>query len=75
MNVLIRDVPDDVHAELQRRAGAAGQSLQQFLVGELERLARQPTLADVIDRIERRSGGRIGFQRAVELLDEERHER
>jgi plasmid stability protein len=30
-NVLIRDVPDDVHAELQRRAEDAGQSLQQYL--------------------------------------------
>ncbi|MGM0618264.1 MAG: FitA-like ribbon-helix-helix domain-containing protein [Actinomycetota bacterium] len=26
-NVLVRDLPDEVHAELQRRAEARGQSL------------------------------------------------
>ena len=38
-NVLVRDLPDDVHAGLQRRAAAAGQSLQQYLTAELTRLA------------------------------------
>jgi plasmid stability protein len=28
-NVLVRDLPDDVHTDLQRRAEEAGQSLQQ----------------------------------------------
>jgi plasmid stability protein len=29
--IQIRDIPDDVHAELQRQARAAGQSLQAFM--------------------------------------------
>jgi len=37
-NVLIRDLPADVHANLQRRAEAAGQSLQQYLTKELSRM-------------------------------------
>jgi len=37
---------------LQRHAAQRGQSLQQYLAGELERLAERPSLQDVIDRIE-----------------------
>ena len=71
-NVLIRDLPDDVHASLQRRAAAAGQSLQQYLTDELARVAKSPTLAEVIERIEQRSGGRVGFDAAVADLQSER---
>jgi plasmid stability protein len=71
-NVLVRDVPDEIHAELQRRAEAAGQSLQQFLAGELTRLATTPTMSDVLERISRRRGGSIGFDTAVRDLDDER---
>ena len=71
-NVLVRDIPDDVHANLQRRAEAAGKSLQQYLTGELTRLASTPTLDDVLERIGRRRGGKLGFDTAVQHLDEER---
>jgi plasmid stability protein len=74
-NVLVRDLPDDVHASLQRRAQSAGQSLQQYLATELTRLALMPTMDDVLSRISRRSGGRVGIERAVADLDEERGER
>jgi antitoxin FitA len=57
-NVLIRDLPADIHASLQRRAEAAGQSLQQYLTNELSRVAQAPTLTDVLERIAERSGGR-----------------
>jgi hypothetical protein len=71
MNVLVRDIPDDVHAELQRRAERRGQSLQQYLAGELRRLAQRPSIDDVLDRIERRRGGSVGIaQAAAELVDE-----
>jgi plasmid stability protein len=71
-NVLVRDLPDEIHAGLQRRAEAAGQSLQQFLAGELTRLATTPTMSDVLERISRRRGGSIGFDTAVRDLDDER---
>jgi len=71
-NVLVRDVPDDVHAALQRRAEARGQSLQQYLAGELGRLAARPSVDDVLDRIGRRRGGRVGLGRAAEELAAER---
>jgi len=71
-NVLVRDLPDEVHAGLQRRAEAAGQSLQQFLSAELTRLASAPSMDEVLARISRRRGGRVGFDQAVADLDEER---
>jgi hypothetical protein len=74
-NVLVRDVPEKVHAELQRRADAAGQSLQQYLNAELTRIAGTPTMADVLKRISRRRGGQVGLQTAVADIDEERSRR
>ncbi len=74
-NVLIRNLPDDVHASLQRRAASAGMSLQQYLSSELAHLARTPTMDEVLDRIRTRSGGRVGLQTAVDDLREEREAR
>lgn len=71
-NVLVRDVPDDVHAALVARAERRGQSLQQFLAGELRRLAERPGLEEVLDRIDRREGGRVGLAQAVQDLAEDR---
>jgi len=71
-NVLVRDLPDDVHTSLQRRAEAAGQSLQQYLATELTRLATAPTMSDVLTRISRRRGGRVGFDAAASDVHAER---
>lgn len=71
-NVLVRDVPEDVHTALQRRAEQRGQSLQQYLAGELRRLAERPSVDEVLDRIERHSGGRVGLQQASDDLAQER---
>jgi plasmid stability protein len=71
-NVLVRDIPEDVHAALQRRAERRGQSLQQYLSGELRRLADRPSLEEVLDRVDRRQGGRVGLAQAVRDLAEDR---
>ena len=64
-NVLVRDVPESVHARLQARAEERGQSLQQFLAAELRRLAERPSLDEVLARIATRKGGRVGLDQAV----------
>ena len=71
-NVLVRDIPEDVHSALQRRAEQRGQSLQQYLSGELKRLAGKPTVDEILDRIEHRRGGRVGLGQAVEDIADER---
>jgi antitoxin FitA len=70
--VLVRDIPEDIHAALQRRAERHGQSLQQYLAAELRRLAERPSIDEVLDRIDRQRGGRVGFRQAVEDLAEDR---
>jgi hypothetical protein len=74
-NLLVRDVPDDVHAGLQRRAERRGQSLQQFLISELRGLAERPAVDEVLGRIERRRGGRVGLAQAADDLAEGRARR
>lgn len=49
-----------------------GQSLQQYLSGELRRLAERPGLEEVLDRVGRRQGGRVGLAQAAEDLAEDR---
>jgi plasmid stability protein len=71
-NLLVRDLPDDVHAALQRRAKRDGQSLQRYVTRELTRIAQRPSLGEVLDRIERRAGGTIGLAEALDDLAEER---
>jgi len=71
-NVLVRDLPEAVHAKLQQRAEQRGQSLQQYLSAELRRLAERPTLGEVLQRISRHKGGRVGLEQAVADLADER---
>jgi len=75
VNILIRNVPAETHAELRHRAEREGRSLQQYLVSELKRLARRPTLEDVINRVETLAGGRVGARQSVEDLAEGRRSR
>jgi hypothetical protein len=74
-NVLVRDLTEETHRELVRRAEERGQSLQQYLAAELTRLAVSPTLDDVLRRIDTRRGGRVGLDQAVADLGEERSSR
>lgn len=74
-NVTIRHLPESVHRRLVRRAEAAGKSLQRYLTEELTRLTSTPTLQDVLARIERRKGGRVGFEEALGDLKDERSRR
>ncbi|MCZ7631333.1 MAG: hypothetical protein M5U19_20795 [Microthrixaceae bacterium] len=74
-NLLVRDIPDEVHAVLQRRARKRGQSLQQYLAAELTSLASQPSVEELFDRIGRRRGGRVGLRTAVDDLDAGRADR
>jgi plasmid stability protein len=71
-SLLVRDLPDDVHAALQQRAKREGQSLQQYVTRELTRIAHRPSLGEVLDRIERRAGGTVGLAEALDDLAGER---
>jgi antitoxin FitA len=53
--IQIRDVPEPVRDELARKAAAAGQSMQSYLLGELTRLAERPTMAEIVRRAQARA--------------------
>jgi plasmid stability protein len=53
----IRNVPDRVHRTLRTRAAAAGVSLSDYALGELERVAERPPVADLLTRARARAGG------------------
>lgn len=55
--IQVRNVPDEVHVVLRSRAAAAGMSLSDFVLDQLERVAAFPPLADVLARAGARSGG------------------
>lgn len=74
-NLLVRDLPDSVHRELQRRAAARGQSLQQYLTVELARLAARPSVEELFERIDRRRSGSVGLAQAVADLTDSRSTR
>jgi antitoxin FitA len=71
-NVLIRDLPEETHRELLRKAEEHGQSLQQYLTSELTRLATSPTLDEVLRRVDGRRGGRVGLEQAAADIAAER---
>ncbi|MGH9300434.1 MAG: FitA-like ribbon-helix-helix domain-containing protein [Acidimicrobiales bacterium] len=71
-SVQIKGVPEDVHAELRRRAANAGKSLQEYLLGRLVDEVRRPNLDDLLARAGERSGGRVSFRFASEAIREDR---
>jgi antitoxin FitA len=52
--VQIRNVPDALHRTLRDRAADAGQTLSDYLLTELERLAARPTRDQMLARLHSR---------------------
>lgn len=75
VQVTIRGVPDEVRNELAARAAMQRQSMQEFLLGELERIASRPTigawLQGVRDRKEM-SGTRVPASAILRERDADR---
>jgi plasmid stability protein len=71
-SVQIKNVPPDVHGVLRRRAAKAGQSLQEYLLSYLTDEARRPTLDELFQDREERSGGSLSFESAVKMVREDR---
>jgi antitoxin FitA len=74
-SVQIKDVPEETHAVLRRRAAAANQSLQEYLRSRLIEEARHPTLDEVLDRASGRAGGSVPLRDAAKVVrgDRDRH--
>jgi plasmid stability protein len=70
----VRNVPEDVHAELRRRAQAAGVSLSEYVLRELERVAARPPIEEVLARSASRRLD-ISMADVVETIRADRPER
>ena len=55
--IQIRNVPDEVHRALRTQAAAAGRSLSDYLLEQVEDVAARPTNAEIFRRAGERSGG------------------
>ena len=55
--IQIRNVPDDVHAELRIRAARSGLSLSDYALAQLERTTEKPPISEVLERASKRPGG------------------
>jgi len=74
-SVQIKDVPEETHATLRRRAADAHQSLQEYLRARLIEEASRPTLDEVLDRAGGRAGGSVTLKTAVRSVRGDRDRR
>jgi plasmid stability protein len=74
-NIQIRNVPDEVLADLKRKAAGEGLSLQEFLLARMRELASRPSVREVLQRAAARGGGRVSAKEAVELVRSDRDAR
>ncbi|MBV8529054.1 MAG: hypothetical protein JOZ75_12120 [Candidatus Dormibacteraeota bacterium] len=74
--IQIRNVPEEVHRIYRARAVAAGMSLQEYLLAELEQNAATRTPAELIAEVEARmrDEGLEGYSRvsAASIIREDR---
>jgi antitoxin FitA len=68
--VQIRNVPDALHRRLKVRAADAGQTLSDYLLAELERLAARPTREQMLTRLHSRKRVTLKTPAAVVIREE-----
>lgn len=75
VQITIRNVPEEVRDELAARAARERKSMQEYLKGELERLAGRPTLDAWLERVRERkhaAGARITAKQILTQRDADR---
>jgi plasmid stability protein len=68
--IQVRNVPDALHRKLKVRAAAAGQTLSDYVLRELERLAARPTRKEMLARIHARERVTLNTPAAVVIREE-----
>ncbi|WP_428275937.1 FitA-like ribbon-helix-helix domain-containing protein [Candidatus Palauibacter sp.] len=75
IQITIRGVPEEVRDGLKVRAASRGQSMQEYLRGELERIVAKPTLDDWLAEVRARkrvSVNRVTTESILEARDADR---
>jgi plasmid stability protein len=68
----IRDVSDDAVRTMKIRAAQAGQSLQAYLRGLIEKEAAKPTIAEAVEQARREATANISTADILTAIDEGR---
>ncbi len=51
--IQIRNVPDELHRTLKARAAKAGMTLSDYLLSEIEQVAKKPTMKEWLEKVSR----------------------
>jgi hypothetical protein len=71
--IQIRNVPDDLHRDLKKRAALAGMSMSDYIKRELDRKSRKSTIKEIRERSRGRSAGStLTTQKIVDIIRESR---
>lgn len=57
--IQLRNVPDELHRKLKVRAAASGQTLSDYLVGEVRTISERPTPDEIRYRLLQRAPAKI----------------
>lgn len=71
-HIQIRNVPEETHSVLRRRAADAGMSLQEYLLALVKEATARPTVEEVLRRASGRTGGRVRLKDAVSDIRSDR---
>ena len=75
VQITIKGVPEEVRDQLAVRAAQRRQSMQEFLRGELDRIASRPSVEDWLQGVRRRkaaAGARVPASVVLEARDADR---
>lgn len=71
--IQIRNVPDELHRDLKKRAALAGMSMSDYIKRELDRKSRKSTIKEIRERSRGRSAGStLTTQKIVDIIREAR---
>lgn len=71
--IQIRNVPDELHRDLKKRAALAGMSMSDYIKRELGRKSRKSTIKEIRERSKGRSAGStLTTQKIVDIIRESR---
>ena len=70
--IQIRNVPDEVHRTLTRRAALSGMSLSDYLIGEIRQIVDRPTIEEMMGTIEERMPEIIRITNAQAVREREK---
>lgn len=75
VQITVRDVPEEVRDELAARAARERKSMQEYLRGELERLAARPSMHGWLEQVRERkrsAGSRVSRKQILAHRDADR---